>query len=171
MIPRPSPPLNLSRRDYFSPNSSAGPLIGAIVGVSMGVFVLSPICFIIIGRIRASQSSGHPGKPMLPRPPTSNLNSSNSCPGAAGRRRLQGPSRPGGYDTGGPHRPHDQGPRRPRPIVLPPPSVTSDNSGGYPFGPGIYPPGTWPIHDHRIPVDVRWNQRRDPRRIRSEHRL
>ena len=147
MIPRPAPPLNLSRRDDSSPNSSAGPLIGAIFGIAIGIFILSLICFKVIGGMKAYQSYPQPSTFILPGPPTSNANSSNSRPDHGGSRRS------GGNNTRGPGRPDVDGayglpvmpPPVPGPVVPPPPTVTSDsdNSGGFPFGPGRYPPGTW----------------------------
>ena len=110
-----------------------------------------------------------PGTSILLRPPASIENSTHSFPGP------RGPRRPGGNDTGGPDGPNDHGahPPVPGPVVPPPPSDTSgsDNSGGSSFGQGIHIPGAWPIYASRaIPVDVRRNQRRDPRRTRSAHR-
>ena len=175
MIPHTTPPLNLSRRDDSSPNSSAGPMIGAIFGIAIGIFILSLICIKLIGVMKQYQSNPQLGRLILLGPPTSNANPSGSRP-AYGNSRGSG-----GSNTRRPGRPNVNGaygfpvmpPLGPGPAP-PPPTVTSDdsdNSGGFPFGPGIYPPGAWVDHANRsIPVDVRWNQRRDPRRSRSAHR-
>ena len=146
MIPHPAPPLNLSRRDDSSPNSTAGPLIGAIFGIAAGVFIVSLICLRVRTGMKENHSYRRPNTSIPLRPPTSNANFSNPRPGRGGSRR------PGRNNTRGPRRPNVNGvyelPIMHSPVpglVPPPPTVASDgaNSGGFPFGPGIYPPGTW----------------------------
>ncbi len=174
MIPHPAPPPNLSRREDASPNSSAGPLIGAIFGIAIGIFILSLIFVKILGGLNRFQSNPQSSTPISLRPLTSNANPSNPRPGHGDLRGS------GGNNTGGPRRPDV--PRAHDPPLMHPPepgpvpplraaTPNSDNSGGFPLGPGVYPPGAWPDQANRsIPVEVRRTQRRDPRRSRSEHR-
>ena len=172
---RPAPPPNLSRREDSSPNSSAGPMIGAIFGIAIAIFILSTICIKVIKAMKAYQRRPQPSRSILLRLLTSGANASDS------QLVYVGPLRPGRHNTGGPNGPNDHGARPPvvNPpvpglIVPPPPTVTSndsDNSGGVPLPPGIYPPGAWPNQANRsIPVDMRRSHGRDPRRTRSEHR-
>ena len=150
MIPHAASPLRLYRREDSSPNSSAGPLIGAIFGIAIGIFILSLICI----KLRYH------------------------LPGPQLALSFQRHSR--GYNHGGPQLPYDHGGHESRVIHLPVPGPVlvrptatpgRNNSRAFRFGPGIHSPGTRIDHSNRsIPVDVRWAQRRDPRRSRSEHR-
>ena len=169
-----APPLNLSRREDSSPNSSAGPMIGAIFGIAIGIFILSLICIKIIGAMKRSQSRLRLGTLLLIDPPFSDASSSDPRP------RHGGPRHNGGHYTLGPQLPNDHrehGSRVkhlpvPGPVLLRPTATPGrNNSRALPFGPGLHSPGTRIDHSNRsIPVDVRWAQRRDPRRSRSEHR-
>ena len=140
MIPHSVPPLKLSRRDDPSPNSSAGPMIGAIFGIAIGIFILSLICIKVLGAMKQYQSYPQPSTSILLRPRTSNANPSPSRPARGSSRgsRENNTRHPRGPNNNIVH-PPVPGP------VLPPPTVTSnsDNSGGFPFGPGIYMPGVW----------------------------
>ena len=173
-MPHAAPPFNLSRREDSTPNSSAGPMIGAIFGIAIGIFILSLICFFLIKGMKRGQSRLRPGTLLLVDPPLSDASFYDPRP------RYGSPRDNGGHDTVGPQLPYDHrghGSRVkhlpvPRPVLLRPTATPGrNNSGAFRFGPGIYSPSARIDHSNRsIPVDVRWAQRRDPRRSRSEHR-
>ena len=157
MSPRPASSPNLSRREESSPNSSAGPLIGAIFGIAIGIFIISLFCISTIGAVKRAQLD----------PPLSDASSSES------EEHHGWPRHRGGQNTGGPQLPdyrggHSYGPIRipvPVPVLLRPTATPRrTNSGVFRFGPGIHPSGAGIDHcNHLVPVNPRWAQGRDPR--------
>lgn len=174
MSPHSAPPLNLSRREDSPPKSSAGPMIRAIFGIAIGIFILSLLCKKVIGAMKRHQSRLRPGTIFLMDPPFSDADASDPRPHHGGLRvsggsNTRGPKRPNVHARYGPPltNPPVPEPVRPRPTASP----GRHNLGGFPFGPVVHSPSARIDHfNHSIPVDVRWAQRRDPRRSRSEHR-
>ena len=171
MGPRPTSSPNLSRREESSPNSCAGPLIGAILGIAIGIFILSLICISTIGAVKRSQLDPQPG---TMNPPLSDASSSEA------EQHHGWPRHRGGHNTGSPQLPNYRGGHGSGPIHLPVPGPVllrptatprRNNSGAFRFGPGIHPSGARIDHCNRlVPVNPRWAQGCDPRRSRSEHR-
>ena len=149
MIPHAAPPFNLTRREYSSSNSSAGPLIGAIVGIAIGIFILTLICI----KLRSHLPPG----PILTyeRRSGGHDTSDPQLPNEHGRHASRVIYLP-----------------VPGPVLLRPTATPGRNdSGAFRFGPCIHPPGVRIDHSNcLVPVDPRWAQGRDPRRSRSEHR-